>query len=298
MVLQTRFITSGGEKRISNFKIRPDDVFIITYPKCGTTWAQELALSIMSNIDPELKEQDMFVRSPFLELEYLMGGQRPEGDDSPAVRCKFDSINYADELKSPRVIKSHLPLNHLPTDLLNQAKVIYVCRDPKDMAVSYYHMISRLELVEGTTLRQFMDLMMSGNVPYGSYFSHLAYHWKPEIRDHPNFKTIWYEEMKEDVNKVIDDLQEFLGRKLTEEKKTELITRSTINSMRERAIANSNTDSAKAGQRQFFRKGIVGDWLNHFQTHKERSDVENWANKGLEGIGVVPYGAEGISKPE
>ena len=27
-------------ERIYNFKIRPDDIWIITYPKCGTTWTQ------------------------------------------------------------------------------------------------------------------------------------------------------------------------------------------------------------------------------------------------------------------
>ena len=27
-------------EKIYNFKVKPDDIWIITYPKCGTTWTQ------------------------------------------------------------------------------------------------------------------------------------------------------------------------------------------------------------------------------------------------------------------
>lgn len=41
---------------------------------------------------------------------------------------------------SPRFIKTHLPLSLLPPNLLNTAKVVYVARDPRDVAVSYYYL--------------------------------------------------------------------------------------------------------------------------------------------------------------
>lgn len=44
---------------------------------------------------------------------------------------------------SPRFIKSHLPLSLLPPRVLDDARVVYVARDPRDVAVSYYH-FSRL----------------------------------------------------------------------------------------------------------------------------------------------------------
>ena len=44
------------------------------------------------------------------------------------------------KMRSPRTIKSHFPGKHLPPDVWNKkAKIVYVARNPKDVAVSYFH---------------------------------------------------------------------------------------------------------------------------------------------------------------
>ena len=43
-------------------------------------------------------------------------------------------------MPSPRLLKSHLPEHLLPTQIFSKkAKIVYVVRNPKDLAVSFYH---------------------------------------------------------------------------------------------------------------------------------------------------------------
>ena len=50
-----------------------------------------------------------------------------------------DSIQHVANIEGRRIIKSHLPFEFLPPKLVDTCKVVYVCRNPADTAVSYYH---------------------------------------------------------------------------------------------------------------------------------------------------------------
>lgn len=55
-------------EKIRNFKVREDDVWILSYPKCGTTWTQEMVWMLANNLDYETaKKIDISNRSPILE---------------------------------------------------------------------------------------------------------------------------------------------------------------------------------------------------------------------------------------
>lgn len=55
-------------ERIRDFQVYPDDIWIITYPKSGTTWAQEMVWLLANGLDYETaKSIDINHRSPYLE---------------------------------------------------------------------------------------------------------------------------------------------------------------------------------------------------------------------------------------
>ena len=57
-------------QKIWDFEPRKDDVWIITYPKCGTTLTQELMWQIANGvqIDSENSKKNIFLRVPFIEF--------------------------------------------------------------------------------------------------------------------------------------------------------------------------------------------------------------------------------------
>lgn len=55
-------------EKIRSFQVFDDDVWIITYPKCGTTWTQEMVWLLINGLDfKPARDTDINQRSPYLE---------------------------------------------------------------------------------------------------------------------------------------------------------------------------------------------------------------------------------------
>ena len=65
--------------RLFTMKIRPDDVWIVTHPKCGTTWTQEMTWHIMTGVDLETAKLPLFERSPFIDRVMIRGVDKEDG---------------------------------------------------------------------------------------------------------------------------------------------------------------------------------------------------------------------------
>ena len=119
--------TAAMLERYKKMRVRAGDVWVVTYPKCGTTWTQEMVWQIVNKCDFERGKLPLFERFPFLEIDTLI-------KDRP-----LDILDNLEKQEGQRLIKTHLPLSLLPDNLLETGKVVYVARNPKDVLVSYYH---------------------------------------------------------------------------------------------------------------------------------------------------------------
>ncbi|ROL41183.1 Sulfotransferase family cytosolic 2B member 1 [Anabarilius grahami] len=233
----------------TNFKFQDTDTVIVTYPKSGTTWMQEILSLVLSKGDPTIAQtQPNWARAPWLEQYY-----------SP------DVLNAS---KGPRIITTHLPYRLLaPALKQSKAKVIYVARNLKDVSVSYYHFHNVAKfLPDQGTFSEFLNAFLEGSVHYGSWFDHVK-GWTSHSKDIQNFLYVTYEEMWQDLHGALQKVSRFLQCPLTEDELIRAQKHCSFNSMKENAMVNYTLipqeimDHSKG---KFMRKGKVGDWKNIF----------------------------------
>ncbi|XP_077171366.1 sulfotransferase 1C2-like [Paroedura picta] len=256
-----------------SFKARPDDLLICTYPKAGTTWLQEIVEMVQSGGDPQkCARAPIYKRIPFIEIVHpLLAG-----------------LEDAEAMPSPRTLKTHLPAQLVPPSFWEQnCKIIYVARNAKDNAVSYFH-FHRMdqEMPEPGTWDEFLENFMAGKVAWGSWSDHVKGWW--EAKDRHPILYLFYEDMKEDLTREIRKVAHFLDKELPEAVLNRIVEHTTFDNMKANPMANYDTippsvmDPAVS---TFMRKGIVGDWKEHF-TVAQSEHLDEVCARELRGHGL------------
>ncbi|XP_035261179.1 cytosolic sulfotransferase 1-like isoform X2 [Anguilla anguilla] len=264
-VSMINYFTDNWDK-VQNFQAKPDDVVIATYPKAGTTWVSHLLdLLYFGASAPERGVSvPLIERVPFLEI-YM-----------PAFR--LSGVEMLDKMTtSPRLIKTHLPIQFVPKSFWEQkSRIVYVARNAKDSAVSYFH-FDRMNCLqpEPGDWASYLQRFREGKVTFGSWYDHVTGWWE-KSQTCPNLLYLHYEDLAEDIDRELERLCSFLDVCPTEEERRRAKEGAKFDAMKDNAMTNGTLIKAMDPKiSPFMRKGKVGDWKNHFTvSQNEQFDRE------------------------
>lgn len=181
------FSTDEGFAKGLAFAPRPTDVFIATYPKCGTTLLQQIVHGLRTGGDLDFREITAVI--PWIELAHDIGLD-PE----------------AEQKAEPRAFKTHLGWNQVPKG----GRYIWVLRDPSAVVVSFYHFFEGWFFEPGAIdLETFALEHVLAREGGRDYWAHLA-SWWPH-RHENNVLALCYEDVVADLSETVRRVAGFIG---------------------------------------------------------------------------------------
>jgi hypothetical protein len=180
-------VITGRQIAGRNVTVFPDDVFLTSYPRSGNTWTRFLIGNLIYQDDPVT----------FLNIEQRI----PEIYFNPDHRMRA--------LARPRILKSHECFQP------QYPGVIYIVRDPRDVAVSFYHHnVKAGNIPDDYPMEEFIPrfIVAEFDRKWGSWADHVQ-SWLLLRKDSPGFILMRYEEMKRNPQGELARLADFLNRR-------------------------------------------------------------------------------------
>ena len=255
-----------------NYKPDTTDVFIVTQPKCGTTWMQQIVHGLRTRGSMDFDEISRVV--PWINMAYDLG---------------MDI--YAPQVAHPRAFKTHSTLDEVPRG----GKYIIVIRHPCDALLSDYHFMEGMFFEKGSiTLEEFAREEF---IPSRDIHKHILAFW--DRRYDEDVLALCYENMKVDLPHTIERVAAFIGIPLDKELKEIVLRQSDIEFMQahkhqfeDHIIRKARSAAMKLpldGQLNKVRNGQVGE-SKQFVPDEIRHDLDSlWQQEILPRIGLHSY---------
>lgn len=243
-------------RRWDQVTLRPDDVIVVTPPKCGTTWMQTIVALLLSG-DPDT-ETELSVRMPWVDIRVR---------DMAEVAARLDAMIHR------RSMKSHTPLDGLP--MHDTAQYLCVFRHPLDAHFSFRNHARNLPMPwfdmwypeddpDGVTFRRFLDGGPEGFDTDVMPLAHILRHYEAARAraDQPNVTLFHYADMLRDLPDTFDRVAGLLGVSYPADLMEQLVAVATFDHMNAHAdrYAPSGGKGFFKSDGAFFQNGSSGQW--------------------------------------
>lgn len=254
------------------YEAEPNDVFVCAFAKSGTTWMQYIVWLIIHQGRDWPEGRSLRDCVPMLEFD---------GHEKTRAAAGADGL--------PRIVKTHFERHLVPYH--EDAKYVYVARNPKDVVVSYLFHVRGFDSygAPDAQIEDMFEAFVHGQVEFGNHTEHVAAWYA--ARDHHNVHFVLYEELKRDPEGEIVKLANFLGQQYSnalmdngKEILKLVVQKSSFASMSK--APNSKWVNSERKGTKFVRKGAVGDHKNHLSEEQAKVIDRVMKEKGAKlGIG-------------
>jgi hypothetical protein len=257
----------GNDIAGRSFHVFPDDIFLVSYPKSGNTWTRFLLGNVM-NPDERITFANVERRVPDIHAQSKQNLRRTP---------------------RPRLIKSHECFDP------RYRRVIYIVRDPRDVAVSAYHYDRKEKnIADDFPIDVYVSTrFMKTDEYFGTWGEHAGswlvnsrnifklsrlkndflgtpaswgenvMSWLGACGDSRKFLLIRYEDLLERTQQEMIRVSEFLDLQASPERIARAVELSSADNMRKLEVAQSNDWVTTRKSRKdilFVRSAKSGQW--------------------------------------
>jgi Sulfotransferase domain len=259
------------------FQTRATDIFIATFPKCGTTWMQQIVHGLRTRGSMDFDDISLVV--PFFEMAAVLGIDL----DMPQV-------------VEPRAFKTHLPWDMVPKG----GRYIYVLRDPGNALVSLYHYLNGVLIArDAIAIDDFARVVFlsAPGGPWGRYWDHLRSWWP--LHERVEVLFVCFEDLQHNLAGIVARVARFMGLDV-DGAVLELVTRQASFAYMQQhtsqfndttllhAIENSRAPSSQAS-RVMLRRGRIGEYRQALSAATQGALRATWKCEIEATLGFASY---------